>query len=569
MKVRRISKTLLILIINIAVLLGTVAILGFVSIKKSTSDMTTLIHQRLLDVANSAAAAVDGDVLEKLTAEDEGTDEYQGQMDKLAVFRDHADIEFIYLVASDGNGGFTFTLDPALEDPAAFGDEVELTDALASAGNGTAACDEEPYEDEWGLHYSAYSPVYNSENKVVSVVGVDVSASWFDEQVKGHIVTIIVIGAIILLVSVAIILFVVFRIKKGFKTLNNKVCDIADGSGDLSKSIEIRSGDEFEVLADNMNRFIAQIRDVVNGVKSSVEDSITSSEDLSVISGRASGTMNELSNAINQISKGAMQQAKDVESASLNVKAIVNQLTDMSNTIDVAEDYTNEMNEKSTDVSDSFTGLINAIQSSMQELEVVTKEMSTVGESVDAVIQAADVINQIASQTNLLSLNASIEAARAGEAGKGFAVVAGEIGILAVQSNESAASIKQIMDKLKSQTTKTIELVATLNEVMGEQEGTSTSSRDQLGTLFENINKTKERFDEIRVSVTEIQDACSTLNSSIQSLAAISEENATSMEVTAGAFTDFSDIIGQVSDQADFIKKHSSELGDAVSNYNS
>ncbi|MEE3468204.1 MAG: hypothetical protein VZQ83_07170 [Eubacterium sp.] len=87
-------------------------------------------------------------------------------------------------------------------------------------------------------------------------------------------------------------------------------------------------------------------------------------------------------------------------------------------------------------------------------------------------------------------------------------------------------------------------------------------------TLFENINNTKERFDEIRVGVTEIQDACSTLNSSIQSLAAISEENATSIDVTASAFTDITDVIAQVSDRADLIKDQSNDLGNTVSKYN-
>lgn len=133
MKVRRISKTLLILIINIAVLVGTVTLLGIVSINRSTSDMTTLIRQRVLDIANSAAASVDGDYLAKITAEDEGTDEYQAQYDALAKFRDNAELEYIYVMRSNGSGGFNFILDPTIDVTAsAF---TDITDVIGQVSD--------------------------------------------------------------------------------------------------------------------------------------------------------------------------------------------------------------------------------------------------------------------------------------------------------------------------------------------------------------------------------------------------------------------------------------------------
>ena len=566
MKVRRISLTLQILLINVVVLVVATAVLGTISVKQSASAMDHLIKQRMMDIANTAAAEIDGDVLDALEDGDQETEEFLSVLDDLAAYRDNTDLEYIYCMEKSGSG-FIFTVDADTEDPADWGDEVEVTDALIEAGNGTGAVDDVPYSDEWGNHYSAYSPVFTSDGKVAGVVGVDFSADWYDEQIAKNIRTIVGTSLIILVLSILAILYVSAKINKSFKTLNNKLSDIADGSGDLTKKIEISSGDEFEVIAGNMNTFIDQIRDIVSGVKNNVDSSVSASNELTDITERASKTMNELSNAISGVSSGALQQAEDVNSASDNVRTIVNRLSEMSDTVETAEECTSSMAANSNHVSKTFEELIASIQESMRELAQVTEEMGSVGNFVEEVTNAADVINSIANQTNLLSLNASIEAARAGEAGRGFAVVAEEIGKLAVQSNESSASIKYIMDELKTQTDKTISLVTKLNDVMSKQETTSMNSKESLTTLFDNINSTKENFDAIRVNVDDINKVCNVLNDSISSLSAISEENASSAEITANACTEITGIIKNVAEKADNIKNQSDDLGNMVGNY--
>ena len=567
MKVRKISLTMQILVINIVVLVATTVILCAGTMVNMKSVMMHLIRQRMLDLAQTASAGLNGDFLENVSDAYVGTARFDEAMDLMNVFRENTDLEYIYCMRQTGPESFEYTLDADPEDPADFGDPVEVTDALISAGNGVADVDDEPYEDDWGRHYSAYSPIHNSSGKVVGVVGVDFSAQWFDDQVSTQIRTILIISSLILVVSLAVIFLVISRMNKAFRTLNDKLCDIADGSGDLSKNIEIASGDEFEVLAGSMNTFIGQIRDIVSGVKSNVDESISSSGELAALAEKASGTMDNLSQAIAGVSTGAMQQASDVTDASGNVVSIVNKLSEVSDTINAAEECTSGMSENSGKVAESFDVLIDAIQKSMTELEQVTREIGVVGASVDEVISTADVINAIANQTNLLSLNASIEAARAGEAGRGFAVVAEEIGKLAIQSNESAASIKKIMDELKVQTGKTIALVTNLNEVMSEQENTSRESREYLFTLFGDINDTKESFDAIRKNVDGIKGACDELNSSIESLSAISEENAASAEVTAGSVSEMAEIIGSVADKSEHINDQSNNLGSIVSSY--
>ncbi|MBP5413682.1 MAG: hypothetical protein J6W58_05095 [Lachnospiraceae bacterium] len=570
MKVRKISLTLQILVVNIIVLLFATVVLGTVSTKQSRSIMQQLIRQRMLDISNTAAASVDADVLETVTAQDveNESDAYKTIIDELAIYRDNTDLEYIYCMEQTGPDSFIFTVDSSIDDPADYGDAVELTDALAVAGTGTADVDDEAYEDEWGKHYSAYSPIFNSSNKMVGIVGVDFSADWYEEQISGYVRKVTILSLIILFISAVLVLIIVKKINKSFIALNDKLCDVADGSGDLTKNVEIMSGDEFETIALNMNRFIGQVRGIVSGVKGNVETSVASSNELSIIAEEASETVDSLSQTISNVSQGASQQADDVNDASEKVANIVDRLSEMSQTIKVAEDCTNSMSDNSSQVSQNFDILLKAMQRSMSELEQVTREISAVGASVEEVTNAADAINAIANQTNLLSLNASIEAARAGDAGKGFAVVADEIGKLAVQSNESAASIKQIMDELSRQTGKTIELVKDLNSVMSQQEKTSRDSLESLTTLFDNINNTKDSFDNIRTNVAGINEACDVLNGTIESLSAISEENAASADATADAFTEITRIIGDVSDKADDIKNQSDELGGMVGSYN-
>ena len=567
MKVRKIRITFQIVIVNVIVLLAAIIILGIVSINQSTKSIKILIENRMLDLSNTAAAGLDGEYLSNITEADVGSDKYNSQLKYISVFRDNTELEYIYVMRPAGGNDYIYTVDADLEDPADFGDPVEYTDALGSAGAGYADVDNEPYEDEWGRHYSAYSPIFDSNGNVASIVGVDFSAAWYDEQIAEHVRKVVLLSVIIIAISVCAMLLICGKLNKGFKTLNDKMREIADGSGDLTKEIKMTSGDEFEVIAISMNTFIGQVRDIITGVKESVDVSVSASNELSSGTEQATGTMIKLTEAINGVSEGAVKQADDVAKASDNVTTIVSRLSDMKDTIGKAQECTGNMSKNSSEVSHSFDNLIRSIQDSMQELEHVTKEMSAVGESVDTVIEAANIINDIASQTNLLSLNASIEAARAGEAGKGFAVVAQEIGSLAVQSDESAASIKQVMDELKVQTTTAIDLVSKLNEVMNEQESSSKDSKSFLTTLFDDIENTKDNFEDIRANADEIKTACDTLNETIESLSSVSAANASSAEATAGSVKEISDIINDVSGKADSIKTMSDHLGDMVNSY--
>ena len=125
MKVRKISLTLRILIINLAILVISTAVIGIVSVLQSRATTDELVKQRMLDISNTAAFNLDGDVLASLGEGDEGTEAYQSQLDILAVFRDHTDLEYIYCMKQTGPESFIFTIDADPEDPAAMGPSLQ------------------------------------------------------------------------------------------------------------------------------------------------------------------------------------------------------------------------------------------------------------------------------------------------------------------------------------------------------------------------------------------------------------------------------------------------------------
>lgn len=114
--------------------------------------------------------------------------------------------------------------------------------------------------------------------------------------------------------------------------------------------------------------------------------------------------------------------------------------------------------------------------------------MAGVEKSAEQIGKIISVIDEIAFQTNLLALNAGIEAARAGDAGRGFAVVATEVRALAQRSAGAANEIKDLVADAKTHVGRGVELVdQTRSAISGlvEQVGMISQSVAGVGTEAE------------------------------------------------------------------------------------
>ena len=134
-----------------------------------------------------------------------------------------------------------------------------------------------------------------------------------------------------------------------------------------------------------------------------------------------------------------------------------------------------------------------------------------------------------------MALNASIEAARAGEAGKGFAFVADEIGKLADQSNTSAEQIRQTIDNLLEESEKSVEVMESVNVLVAEQQEKLNQTREKFVKVSKGITTSKDDMAAIKSHTESYFAARKKVADLIQSLSAISEENAASTQQTTAS----------------------------------
>ena len=223
----------IILMVAVFMLVTNLA-LGVTLMRQSRKAMKTLIDDRMLDVVNTAAELLDGDVLDRLRAEDVGTPEYQQVMDTLVIFRDNINLAYIYCVRDDGDGTFSFAIDSDPVAPAAYGAPVGYTDALYRASQGTPAVDDKPYEDAWGRFYSAYSPVFNSAGGVAGVVAVDFDAVWYEKQLNQNTAIIVIACAIFLCAAIVAVLFLTRQFGRRVEQINLTLNDLADDMNSIT-----------------------------------------------------------------------------------------------------------------------------------------------------------------------------------------------------------------------------------------------------------------------------------------------------------------------------------------------
>ena len=279
MRVKRALRLTAEFAISITVLLLAANLfLGMWLTKNSRKTIKTLIGDRMLDIANSAADLIDGDVLRNIRAGDEGTAGWQKIYDTLKLFQDNIGLEYIYCANIDGNRQFSYCIDPdPNNNPGLYGQSIECTDALFNASLGIADVDKAPHIDAWGRFYSAYSPVFDSNGHVGGIVIVDFSADWYDALLSKQSHSIMIITTIELLIGLLLVAVSTGGLRKRLRVITSELSDVANnveeltnelGSDGVLKNVESYSPDDMKALGNRIHNIKEQLEQYTSNLHS-------------------------------------------------------------------------------------------------------------------------------------------------------------------------------------------------------------------------------------------------------------------------------------------------------------
>ena len=568
-KVRKLSILMKILIPVNIVILAICVVLGWTARRNINDGMVEMGVEEAKMAAKIAINVIDGDVIAQLAPGCEETESYQKLLESMRMIQQNFGIAYLYTLYTDGEQVFYGVDTDTSELQAAVGKPFEKSyEALKGVFSGEDYVQNYIDYTEYGNLISVYKPIKNSNGEVVGILGCDYDASNVVQRLDAISKQTIFIAGLCLVISILLLGVTVGMIAKILRRVDSKIYDLVHNEGDLTQTLEIKSGDEMELIAGNINALLSHIR----GIMLNIADN---SSKLTTASKNIVGSLSQAGVGIADVSATMEEMSASMEEISASLNRVNESTSEVYSAIEIISENANagkyssdEIMEKAEDLKVKATDEQKNAKAQAEEMAAVLNEKIEKSRAVEEISALTDNIISITNQTNLLALNASIEAARAGEAGKGFAVVADEIGKLAANSAQTATQIRQVsadvVQAVNELAEKAGQMLAFVEEVaMSGYEKlleTSQSYRDDVGDMSAMMENFAEESEQIKRNIDQIKEAVSSVNSAM-------EESAKGVTNVTEATVDLTNNVKDIEDEASANRDVADHLNEEVNKF--
>lgn len=491
-------------------------IMGMNSYRRTKEGLVAMGVEEAQMAAVISTKVIDGEQVADLSAEKSESAEYKALRESMFEIKKDCGIKYLYTLYTDGDKVYYGIDADESENVNDYGTVFGVSyQELKPVFEGEMYVQDYIDSTKDGDLITAYMPLVDSSGKVTGIVGCDYDAAGVVKRLHVALERVTQISLICLLIALVVLNFVVSKVIKRLRKVDGKIYELVHNEGDLTQTLDVHTGDEMEMIAENVNELLRHIRGIMLNIK---ENSENLKESSCTVSGRLANAETEISDVSSVMEQ--MSAAMEESSASLD------QINESIQQIFQAIESIYQQARKGSDSSDGIMKTASEVYNrAVKEKQDAVLQVADMAESVQRKIEKSKDVEQIreltkniiniTEETNLLALNASIEAARAGEAGKGFNVVADEIGKLAMNSAASATEIQNVTDAV-IQTVDELaaeaeEMITFMNETaIGGYEKlleTSESYQSNVGDMNEMMQHFAAKSEGLRYSMNEIKQA--------------------------------------------------------------